>query len=195
MQQPLVFDLGVDLATPALMGMASFIAYLRSAVDTNAFLLGHPVLAEQAENHLLTSLLLSTQHNYSAALATGAATPGAAPTVLPRVVKRAQEFMHSRLELPITLAEVCAHVGVSARSLQQTFAQCTGTSPMAFLRELRLDAVRAALQQPARDERAPQVSEIAARYGFFHLGHFAEAYRRRFGETPSDTRQRNGRAH
>jgi AraC-like DNA-binding protein len=193
--QPLVFDLAVDLASPALIGMASFVAYLRSAVETHAILLGHPVLAEQAENHLLTSLLLSTRHNYSQALASGTTNPGAAPVVLPRVVKRAQEFMHSRLELPVTLADLCAHVGVSARSLQQTFAQCTGTSPMAFLRDLRLDAVRAALQQPAREERGPQVSEVAARYGFFHLGHFAEGYRKRFGETPSETRLRQGKPH
>ncbi|WP_423458937.1 AraC family transcriptional regulator [Ottowia sp. VDI28] len=191
--QPLVFDLGVDLAHPALMGMASFIAYLRSAAETNAILLGHPVLAEQAENHLLTNLLLSTQHNYSAALAAKASTPGAAPVVLPRAVKRAQEFMRGQLEQPITLVDVCAHVGVSARSLQQSFAQCTGKSPMSFLRDLRLDAVRAALQQPTALERAPQVSDIAARYGFFHLGHFAESYRKRFGETPSDTRQRQSK--
>lgn len=116
------------------------------------------------------------------------------PTVLPRVVKRAQEYMHSQLEQPITLADVCAHVGVSARSLQQTFAQCTGKSPMAFLRDLRLDAARTALQSKFA-ERAPQVSDIAARYGFFHLGHFAEGYRRRFGETPSETRQRLGPPH
>lgn len=193
-QQPLVFDLGMDLANPTLMGMASFIAYLRSAVETSAFLLGHPVLAEQAENHLLTSLLLSAQHNHSAVLAagagTGASTAGAGRVVLPRAVKRAQEFMHSQLELPITLADVCAHVGISARSLQQAFAQCTGKSPMAFLRDLRLDAARAALQQPTSADRAPHVADIAARYGFFHLGHFAEGYRKRFGETPSDTRQR-----
>lgn len=196
-QQPLVFDLGMDLANPALMGMASFIAYLRSAVETSAFLLGHPVLAEQAENHLLTSLLLCAQHNHSAVLAAGAGAPtaGASRVVLPRAVKRAQEFMHSQLELPITLADVCAHVGTSARSLQQAFAQCTGKSPMAFLRDLRLDAARAALQQPTSADRAPHVADIAARYGFFHLGHFAEGYRKRFGETPSDTRQRGCGGH
>ncbi|WP_235507293.1 helix-turn-helix domain-containing protein [Acidovorax sp. Leaf78] len=61
---------------------------------------------------------------------------------------------------------------------------------MAFLRDLRLDAARAALQQPTSADRAPHVADIAARYGFFHLGHFAVGYRKRFGETPSDTRQR-----
>lgn len=189
LQTPLVFDLGVDLANPALWGMTSFIAYLRSAVETHAVLLGHPVLAEQAENHLLTSLLLCAGHNYSAALAAGATVSGATHTVLPRMVKRAQEYMRSHLEQPITLADVCTHVGVSARSLQQTFSQCTGKSPMSFLRDLRLDASRAALQNKLA-ERAPQVSDVAARFGFLHLGHFAEAYRRRFGETPSETRQR-----
>ncbi len=194
-RQPLVFELGVDLTMPPFIGMASFIAYLRSAVETNAVLLGHPVLAEQAESHLLTSLLLSTRHNYSGSLATGCALRGCAPVLLPRVVKRAQEFMHSRLEHPISLADLCAHGGVSARSLQQTFAQCTGKGPMAFLRDLRLDAVHAALQQPAQSVRSPQVSEIAARYGFFHLGHFAESYRKRFGEAPSDTRLRQCKPH
>ncbi len=194
-REPLVFDLGIDLIRPSLTGITRFIAYLRSAVETNAFLLNHPVLAEQAENHLLTNLLLSTPHNYSSALAAKASASGATPVVLPRAVKRAQEFMHGRLEQPITLVEVCAYVGISARSLQQSFAQCTGKSPMAFLRDMRLDAVRTALQQPTASERAPQVSDIAARYGFFHLGHFAESYRKRFGETPSDTKQRQSTAH
>ena len=190
--QPLVFDLGVDLRAPALDGVAGFIAYLRTALDTNAFFLGHKLLAEQAENHLFSSFLLSMQHNYSPALSAATGPHSRGGTVLPRAAKRAQEFMGAHAELPITLADVCAHVGISARALQQTFQQYTGASPMAFLRDLRLDRVHAELRAPRQAQApacTPKVAEIAARYGFFHLGHFAAHYRRRFGETPTKTRQ------
>jgi transcriptional regulator GlxA family with amidase domain len=189
--RPLVFDVAVDLQTPASSGVAGFIAYLRAALDGNASLLSHQLLAEQAENHLLTGILLAMRHNHSERLGGAAASGPAAPgTVRPRVVKRAQEFMASQAERSITLAEVCTHVGVSARSLQQGFQQATGASPMVFLRELRLDRVRAALLAASTDGRVPKVCDVAARYGFFHLGHFASHYRLRFGETPSETRLR-----
>lgn len=188
--QPLVFDLGVDLQAPALSGVAGFIAYLRAAVDDNSAFLSHPLLAEQAENHLLTSILLSMRHSYSDRLLGATTQSGAQGTVLPRVVKRAQDFMASQAEQPITLADVCTHVGVSARSLQQTFQQYTGASPMAYLRDLRLDQVHAALEANRITGPVPKVSDVAARYGFFHLGHFAAHYRQRFAETPSETRLR-----
>jgi AraC-like DNA-binding protein len=187
--KPLVFDLAVDLQAPALIGVASFIAYLRAGLDNNPFFLAHSLLAEQAENHLLTSILLSMRHNYSNQLAiAGEAQKNAHPargTVLPRAVKRAQDFMHSQVDKAITLADVCAHVGTSARSLQQCFQHYTGISPMVFLRDLRLDCVHAELMNA---ELAPKVSDVAARFGFLHLGHFASHYRQRFGEIPSQTR-------
>ena len=62
---------------------------------------------------------------------------------------------------------------------------------MAWLRDLRLDHVRAQLRASADGEAgvgaAIKVADVAARYGFYHLGHFAAHYRRRFGELPSET--------
>jgi AraC-like DNA-binding protein len=193
MDKPLVFDLGVDMDAPAVSAVVGFISYLRSAVDGHASFLEHKLLAEQAESHLVSSILLSIRHNYSHRLEAGSAAQRTHSMVLPRSVKRAQEFMGSRAELPITLADVCSHVGISARSLQQTFQQYTGASPMAFLRDLRLDRVHAELLASKPDtsaERRPLVYEVAARYGFFHLGHFSSRYRERFSEMPSETRQR-----
>jgi AraC-like DNA-binding protein len=187
---PLVFDLGVDLRQPAARSMVGFLNFLRSAVEDDALAARH---AAEAEEHLLTSTLLSLRHNYSARLASGATPSGGPPVVLPRIVKRAQDFMSAQLELPISLADVCGQVGVSARALQQAFQLGTGSSPMAWLRNLRLDHVRAELltgPSPAGVQRAATVSIIAARYGFFHLGHFSAHYRTRFGETPSETLRR-----
>jgi transcriptional regulator GlxA family with amidase domain len=60
-----------------------------------------------------------------------------------------------------------------------------GTSPMAYLRELRLQAVHdeLAIAEPG----SIRVTEVAARWGFVHLGRFAATYRRQFAELPSDT--------
>jgi AraC-like DNA-binding protein len=192
LRQPLVFDLGVDMGRPEARGLAALVGYLQCALETGLGFAGQPALAEQAENHLLSTLLLSLPHNHSTALScSGRAASDGNGTVLPRTIKRAQEILRAHLELPITLEELCTLTGASSRSLQQGFARHTGTSPMTWLRELRLDHVRAQLQASAGDGTslgaAVKVADVAARYGFFHLGHFAAHYRRRFGELPSET--------
>jgi AraC-like DNA-binding protein len=193
LQHPLVFDLGVDLHTGPAAAVAALVAYLRCALETAPGLARHGMLAEQAENHLITQLLLCLPHNHSALLNGGPPSlPAPARSVVPRVVRRAQEVMRAHAELPITLADVCTQTGTSARALQQAFAQHVGCSPMAWLRDLRLDLTRAALRAAAvagKWDGSPRVAETAARFGFFHLGHFAAHYRRRFGELPSETVQ------
>jgi AraC-like DNA-binding protein len=193
LREPLVFGLGVDMNRPEARGLSALLGYLQCVLESGQGFAGQPALAEQAENHLLSTLLLSMPHNHSAALSGGmrSVPPGAAATVVPRAVRRAQEILRGHLEQPISLEELCTLVGVSSRSLQQGFARHTGSSPMAWLRDLRLDHVRAQLKASADGSsgvgQAIKVADIAARYGFYHLGHFAAHYRRRFGELPSET--------
>jgi transcriptional regulator GlxA family with amidase domain len=47
------------------------------------------------------------------------------------------------------------------------------------------DELRAAARVPGTGVR-----DVAQKYGFLHLGHFAAQYRARFGERPSETRER-----
>ena len=61
-----------------------------------------------------------------------------------------------------------------------------GASPMQLLRNLRLDKIRQELLSASVDSN---VSEVAMRWGYTHLGRFAAAYRKRFGEAPNETRQ------
>jgi AraC-like DNA-binding protein len=82
--------------------------------------------------------------------------------------------------------------GASVRTLQDNFRQFTGLSPSGWWRGYRLDRVDAALRVagPDRDGGEGGVTQIATAYGFYHLGRFAERYRARFGETPSETLRR-----
>ena len=60
-----------------------------------------------------------------------------------------------------------------------------GTTPMAYLRRLRLEKTRHELS--TAEPGAVSVTNVATRRGFVHLGRFAAAYSRAFGETPSET--------
>jgi AraC family ethanolamine operon transcriptional activator len=53
---------------------------------------------------------------------------------------------------------------------------------------MQLNAARRDLRM-ARD-RSERISDIAMRWGFLHLGRFAEEYRLLFGERPTDTLRR-----
>jgi AraC family ethanolamine operon transcriptional activator len=102
-----------------------------------------------------------------------------------RLVRRADDYMRARLgEEPLSLLDLCRELDVSERTLHYAFREVRGLSPMAYFRACRLNAVRQELKT-ARDTAT--VQEIAQRWGFWHTGEFAAAYRRLFGELPSQT--------
>ncbi|MCC7218147.1 MAG: helix-turn-helix domain-containing protein [Burkholderiales bacterium] len=103
------------------------------------------------------------------------------------VVDAAKAFMRSRIAEPITVADLCRELGVSRRTLQYCFQEVLGINPVAFLRAMRLNGVRRDLKAAACP--ADTVQDVAARWGFWHLGHFVTDYKRMFGELPSETRR------
>src|SRR6516225_4043739 len=101
-----------------------------------------------------------------------------------RLVRRADDYMRACLGEPLSLLDLCGELGVSERTLHYAFQEVRGLSPMAYFRGFRLNAVRRELKTaPA----TASVHEIARRWGFWHTGEFAAAYRQLFGELPSQT--------
>jgi AraC-like DNA-binding protein len=184
--RPLVFELGVDMESPNLAPMLDFVRYLYATYDRNRTTERSP-LAEQAESFLISSLLSLVTHNYSTSL-----DRELDRALLPRSVKRAQEFLHAHAQEPLSLAEICAQLGIGSRTLQIAFKQHLGLGPMAYLRDIRLDAIRKILSdhdgvRQSSDQMRPKISELALKFNFLHLGHFAQHYQQRFGELPTDT--------
>lgn len=99
-----------------------------------------------------------------------------------RLVDRACELMLSHTDAPPSMLDVCRRVGASRRKLNYCFQEALGTSPVKYLRAVRLNAVRRELQAGGT-----QVQDAAARWGFWHLGQFSREYRQQFGELPSQT--------
>lgn len=121
------------------------------------------------------------------ALAAADSTPLATFTTVVRreLVRRAREFVLSRPADPVTVVELCRTLKVSRRTLQYCFQEVLGVSPNQYLRVIRLNGMRRDLRRARTGEDS--VSDVAARWGFWHLSSCAADYRKLFGELPSVT--------
>ena len=128
---------------------------------------------------LLLNLFL---HNYSEVLSRGSTKASS------RRCRMAMEFMRDNLCRGTTVADVAGYVGMSVRALQVAFQRYHSVTPSQMLRNLRLDAVRAALEH-ADDSNT--VTGILLDHGVSSTGHFAAQFRKRFGVTPWDVMQAN----
>jgi AraC-like DNA-binding protein/tetratricopeptide (TPR) repeat protein len=109
---------------------------------------------------------------------------------LPSDVRKALDRLESDPGRPWSVDEIAALCGVARRTLHKHFRHFVGGTPLEFVRNLRLDRAR---QELLRGGPA-NVTEIATRWGFTHLGRFAALYRQRHGESPSATRRRERNA-
>ena len=106
-----------------------------------------------------------------------------------KCLERAVDYLMANLSQPISLADLARFSKVSGPTLIRAFREHYQTTPIAFLRARRLDAVHRTLL--TADPEEGLVTNTALRYGFAHLGRFAESYFNAFGEKPSDTMRAN----
>ena len=106
---------------------------------------------------------------------------------LPRGVRRALDAMRADAGRDWSVPDLAVVAGLSARTLQRQFRVFVGQTPLAKLRDIRFDCARRDLLQVAPGTK---VMDIALRWGFPHFGRFSIEYRRRYGETPSQTLKR-----
>jgi AraC-like DNA-binding protein len=104
------------------------------------------------------------------------------------LVATARGFVRANAhDMSLNGAAVASGLGWSLRQVQLRL-QRAGTTPSALIREERLDLARLRLQHPGWDHRT--VESIARASGFRNASTFSNAYRERFGERPTDTRDR-----
>ncbi len=100
------------------------------------------------------------------------------------LVHRARELVLDEPAAHLTVEQLCQALFVTRRTLQNCFQDVLGMSPGAYLRTVRLNRVRQDLLQATPGQT---VVDVAARWGFWHMGHFAHEYRALFAEAPSQT--------
>jgi AraC family ethanolamine operon transcriptional activator len=102
-----------------------------------------------------------------------------------RTLSRARDYLHAHTDRCVTVHELCEQLGSSPRALQDCFQKYVGLSPKTYLKALKLNEARRELR--CADSAFANVSDVAVRYGFWHLSQFAADYRWLFGELPSET--------
>lgn len=95
-------------------------------------------------------------------------------------------FIDEHAGAPLTVTEVAAAAGVTARALQYALRRHYDTAPGAYVRRVRLERARRQLQA-ADPATGTTVAEIARSWGWANPANFATAYRKQFGVPPSHT--------
>jgi len=103
---------------------------------------------------------------------------------LPASIVQALDWLGTRLDEPIHLETLAAVAGVRPRTLQAHFRTHLGTTPLGWVRRMRLARAR---QQLLAGLDETTITDIAFANGFSQLGRFAARYRSQFGELPSQT--------
>jgi AraC-like DNA-binding protein len=107
----------------------------------------------------------------------------------PTALRRAVAFINAHAHEDIGITQIAQAGRVGPRGLQQAFRRYRDTTPMQYLRRVRLDRAHRELLA-GHPHRGDTVSAIAARWGFAHAGRFSAAYRDAYGYSPSQTLRR-----
>lgn len=94
-------------------------------------------------------------------------------------IYHARDILHQRLNNPPSMMELAQLADLSSRKLQRGFRELFGTTVFGYLHHHRMEQAQILLRY-----RDMQVSEVAHAVGYSHLGHFTEAFKRKFGITP-----------
>ena len=103
------------------------------------------------------------------------------------IVEKCHQLTLAERQTPPSVFDLCGRLRISRRTVQNSFRAVTQTTPVNYIRCIRLNGVRRELLGTRAGECS--IGDAASRWGFFHLSHFAADYQALFGELPSQTRR------
>jgi len=176
---PVEFTPAVPLETSSAREITSLLRYMTMTLTETGGISGSSIAKKHMSSLLISALINCLDHNYQEELTDGKAWPR------PAYIAKAQKFMRMNFAEPIGPEDVAKAIDVSARALYAGFKAHLNTTPMCYLKDLRLEMVHEALV--GLESHRTSVTTIAMNCGFSHLGHFCAAYRKKFGELPHET--------
>jgi AraC-like DNA-binding protein len=175
--EPPRFERSMDTNQPAINSWIRLAMIFDTELRRFEGIAKNPAIATDMERILIRGLLLSQPNTYS---------PRLTATPVPPAVSAAIALMETDATAAYTTATLARRAGVSTRSLQAAFREHLGMTPLQYLRQVRLSRAHEDLLA-SKHRDGVTVSTIANRWGFTHLGRFAQDYRSRYGESPSQT--------
>jgi AraC-like DNA-binding protein len=178
---PLEFHTEIDWSRGLAASLKWQLGFMMQEMERPDGLASNTVALASMTDLLVTLALRAAPHNYTDQLTVG---PAAA---VPAYVRRAEEFMRAHCAEPIRITDIAAAAGCSVRTLSDVFSRFRGRSTLAILQGIRLEKVHAEL---SLIDTGATVGAVARRYGFTNASRLKAAFKRRFGETPSDVVRR-----
>ncbi|GLE50621.1 helix-turn-helix transcriptional regulator [Mycobacterium montefiorense] len=145
-------------------------------------LIHRPLVGLPMIDSLVWGLLFAAGHREREAVMRGSGH------LAPSAVLAAIDIIEAESEMPLTVSALAVRTSVSVRTLYDGFRRHLGTTPMAYLRDVRLRRAHETLLES--DPSVSTVAAVAHRWGFTHHGRFAAAYANRYGEKPGTTLRR-----
>lgn len=179
LDEPLSFQLAMPLAEPGNASWLRSVHFLIDELRSGTSLVQRREVVDGFAATLAGQLLLSQPHNYSRRIVhEGSQVTSAVQQAVDHIEANIGD---DQLSVPL----IARAVGVSVRSLQESFRKELGVTPVAFIKNRRMLLAHRRLL--AADPSVSTVTRIATSVGLSHLGRFSVDYRNRFGEPPSLT--------
>jgi AraC-like DNA-binding protein len=173
------FDSKIDLSTSGGRHVRDTIQYVAHALNGPMRNLDNALVLDGFRDLLLSNILTLLPNSHSTMLQRQPVS-GA----LPYHVKRARDYIHGNVHLSITLEDLARHAGCGYRTLQIAFNDIYGMSPMAYVKSVRLSRAH---KDILCAQEGVTVMDIAGKWGFTHMGRFANMYKHQYGVSPSHT--------
>jgi transcriptional regulator GlxA family with amidase domain len=155
-------------------------SYVRDVVLTHPDAAGQPLVASSAARLLAAAALAAFPNNALTDPAVRDRRDGS-----PATLRRAVAFIDEHAHRDITAADIATAAHVTTRAVQLAFQRHMGTTPMGYLRKVRL--ARAHGDLITADPATETVTAIAYRWGFTSPSRFAAHYLRAYGVPPGAT--------
>ena len=134
--------------------------------------LDRSLIAPLVLDELLFRLLRS---DAAAAIRAGVGTAQDARRIL-----EAMQFIRANHTKKLSVETLAKKVAMSASHFAHRFTAVARTSPMRYVREVRLDRARQLMTEPGA-----RAGDVATRVGFESAAHFAREFKRRYGVPPT----------
>lgn len=151
-----------------------------SSLDLSLYLVekfaGHQIATQCAKG-----LLIETPRTWQS----GFAIPPASPQHSDDRIKNVQIWLSEHYAEPIRLENVASNAGMSPRNFSRRFKRATGSSPLDYLQDLRINASKHMLESDYQSIQA-----VAHAVGYEDVLFFRRLFKRRTGVTPAAYRAR-----
>jgi AraC-like DNA-binding protein len=177
-RKALRFELEIPMDSDFARAWCGLVAHICHVSATAPAAMASDDVRRQYSRTLMEILLSAAPHSHSESLVEQGTRAAAWH------VGQARDYIHEHLSEDISVSDIAARVGVTARTLQSGFRRTFNLTPAEYIRRTRVEALHRALL--AADGSAG-VTELMMNVGIVNFGRYAQYYREQIGVAPSAT--------